>query len=283
MNLEVIERKVVAFATQYGTSNENTVKLILNYLENVRDVAFEKLNRNQLQLALYLLSKCLGFVTPKESAFCCKFLTIKIDVANKLMYLLSSYRKREDRKLHRQQLETGLAFMASFLEECEKQPDYARLLADPCNFLETSYVFAGKFHRKCGQLSNAIRQYERALQVIAAKLKELDQRKDSPDAETHSRLTVLRINCLYKLSKCHRGDSLELQQSLEQQATAEARLHNSELFLHISRKVREHHEKQNFKNVLERLDNKRKIECEVMRLIEASKHSDASLYNYFGE
>lgn len=65
MNLEVIERKVVAFAAQYGSNNENTVKLTLNYLENVRDVAFEKFMRGQMPLALCLLSKCMGFMTPK--------------------------------------------------------------------------------------------------------------------------------------------------------------------------------------------------------------------------
>jgi len=106
-------------------------------------------------------------------------------------------------------------------------------------------------------------------------------RKDSSDIETLNRLIMTHINCLYKLSKCHRGDNSELQLSLEQQATAEARRHNNELFLHISRKVREFHEKENFKKVLEQLDSKRKIECEVMRLIEQNKHSEASLYNYF--
>lgn len=94
MNLEVIERKVVAFAVQYGTTNENTVKMVLNYLENVRDVAFEKFSRNQLQLSLCLLSKCMAFVTPCESSYCYKFLSIKIDVVNKLMYVLGRYRKR---------------------------------------------------------------------------------------------------------------------------------------------------------------------------------------------
>jgi len=43
-------------------------------------------------------------------------------------------------------------------------------------------MFAGKFYRKCGQVANAIRLYERTLEVIAAKMKELELRKDNPDA-----------------------------------------------------------------------------------------------------
>jgi hypothetical protein len=64
MNLEVIEKKVVAFAAQYGVTNDNTIKMILGYLENIKDIAFEKFCKNQTELSLCLLAKCLGFVTP---------------------------------------------------------------------------------------------------------------------------------------------------------------------------------------------------------------------------
>lgn len=35
-NLEVIEKKVVAFAAQYGSLNDNTAKMVLSYVENIR-------------------------------------------------------------------------------------------------------------------------------------------------------------------------------------------------------------------------------------------------------
>lgn len=118
--MEVIEKKVVAFAAQYGSMNDNTAKMVLSYVENIREVAYEKYKKEQVAVSLHLLSKCLGFLTPINSPYSYKMLLVKIDAANKLMHILTTYQKKEDKKAFRIQLDIAFSFIDIFLKQLEK-------------------------------------------------------------------------------------------------------------------------------------------------------------------
>lgn len=85
-------------------------------------MAYEKYKKDQVPVSLHLLSKCLGFLTPINSPYSYKMLLVKIDSANKLLHILTTYQKKEDKKAFRVQLDIALSFMDVFLKQIEKEP-----------------------------------------------------------------------------------------------------------------------------------------------------------------
>ncbi len=94
----------------------------------------------------------------------------------------------------------------------------------------------------------------------------------------------LRVKIYYKLSKCYREKNESEQQiRYEDMALKEAaRIQNKPLEYYIRRKVQFYEAKMRFKDKLNELEGKKRIEEEVIRLIEDSKQRQIqSLYNVY--
>jgi hypothetical protein len=97
-------------------------------------------------------------------------------------------------------------------------------------------------------------------------------------------LLNLRVKTYYKLSKCFRElKNAELQEYYENLALNEAKLiGNSKLECYIRRKIIFYESKEQFLERLGKLDGKRRIEEEVVKLIDEARQNEIkSLYNIY--
>ena len=60
---------MVAFAVQYGTRNEKTTSIFLNFLENTREIATNELKKKDYFTAATFYTVCLGFIDPDDEIF----------------------------------------------------------------------------------------------------------------------------------------------------------------------------------------------------------------------
>lgn len=87
--IEKIKKRIEAFAKQYGEKTEKTTSIFMNYLETLRETGVTFLRNHDLLKAASYFAECLRLVDPKyDEIFYEKFLIVKIDAINKLMYCL---------------------------------------------------------------------------------------------------------------------------------------------------------------------------------------------------
>ena len=143
--------------------------------------------------------------------------------------------------------------------------------------LEVNYFFLGRLARKNGSPLKAISAFKTALQLIEGKMKLKSVRGE----EARPFWDNLRVKIYYKMSKCHRemGETTS-QINFQDKALHEAaRIGNKKLEYYIRRKVQFYEAKVRFRERLNKLESKRRIQEEVTKLIEESRQTQIkSLY-----
>lgn len=103
--IEKIKKRIEAFAKQYGEKTEKTTSIFMNYLETVRETGVNYLKNKDLYKASSYFAECLRFVDPKyDEIFYEKFLIVKIDAVNKLMYCLFELESRKNKEIDCEEL-----------------------------------------------------------------------------------------------------------------------------------------------------------------------------------